>query len=67
MWGKIIQSALSIFSTFTQNARDAELKADGARKAELERRDELDKVKERADAHRSKNNSATDADVIDRL
>ena len=66
-WGKILQSILQIVGLGMQNARDSELKADGARKAELERRDELDAVKERADEHRKKTADADAANVAKRL
>lgn len=62
MW-EILKRTLSIFDGMLQNKRASELKADGARKAELERRDELDKVKERADEQRKKTAGADGRDV----
>lgn len=66
MW-KIIQSVLSIIGLGMQNSRDSELKADGARKAELESRDKQDEIKAEAKEHREVDNSATDDAVKRRL
>lgn len=67
MWGKLAQYVLQIFAIFSQNKRDSELKADGARKQELESRDKQDEIRAAAKKHREKDNSSSDADVIDRL
>lgn len=66
MW-KIIQSLLSIIGLGMQNARDSELKADGARKAEIESRDKQDEISKEAKDHRKIDNSSTDDDVASRL
>ena len=66
MW-TAIKSALSIFNTFLTNSRDSELKADGARKAELESRDKQDEISNDAKKHRKVNNSATVGDITKRL
>ena len=55
---KLIQSFLSLLGLGMQNARDSELKADGARKGELERRDKQDEIRDDAKRHREIDNSS---------
>ena len=62
-----LSSLLSIVGIGMQNSRDSELKADGARKVELESRDKQDAVRSGAKEHRKINNSATDGKVSKRL
>ncbi|PHS61745.1 MAG: hypothetical protein COB09_16895 [Thalassobium sp.] len=64
---EIVKSFLRILGIGMQNSRDAELKADGARKAELESRDKQDEIRKEASEHRKINNSSTDADIVKRL
>jgi len=67
MWMKILQYGLGALDKFLGNARDKELRADGARKGELASRDAQDKVRQDAKNHRKIDNSATDNDVVVRL
>jgi len=67
MWAKILQYGLGIMDKMLRNTADAELRVDGARKGELERRDKQNEVRDDAKKHREIDNSSTDSDVIDRL
>lgn len=64
---EIVNKILSIFGFAQQTQRDNQLREDGANEAEIERRNEQDKIKGKADDHRKKNNSSTDDDVLNRL
>jgi len=59
-----IKAFLSILGIGMQNSRDAELKADGARKAELERRDKSDAIRKEAEEYRRKTSNSSDDDIL---
>ena len=63
----ILNKVLSIFGLAQQTEHDNHMREDGARERELEVRDAQDDIEDDADEHREKDNSDTDADVIDRL
>jgi len=58
---------MSFIGMAQQTEHDNKLREDGAREAELIRRDEHDAIKEEANEYRKKNNSSTDNDVAKRL
>jgi hypothetical protein len=59
-----LKALLSILSNVFQNMRDSGLKADGARKAELERRDEFDRIKKESEERRKKTADSSDDDIL---
>ena len=64
---ELIKNLFRAFNLFMQNTREAELRADGARKSELEKRDIQDEISKDAARHRKINNSDSDTDVLKRL
>lgn len=64
---EIIKWLLSIIGIGLQNQHDNELREDGARRVENNQMRRRSEIMKEAHEHRSKNNSSTDDDVLDRM
>ena len=66
-WAKLLAGLVSLFNRFFQNQRDNELRKDGAREADLARRDKIDAVEKEAKKVRRRPVSRSKPDVLERL
>lgn len=66
-WTKLLAGLVSLVNRIFQTNRDNELRKDGARKAQLERRETLDEVRRQAAEVRRKPRPRSKPDTLERM